>query len=52
MEKFLATIFTIILTIWVLKWVLVLIGPWLLKLFAKRLMKKAGMSGEDMGGQP
>lgn len=42
MEKFLGIVFTAILVFWLLKWLFVLIGPWLLKLFAKRMMKKAG----------
>ena len=47
MEKFFATIFTIILVAWALKWLLVIIGPWLLRLFAKRMMRKAGFGTGD-----
>ncbi len=50
MEKFFATILTLILIFWVLKWVFVLIGPWLLKVFAKRLMKKAGFDQSAFSG--
>lgn len=45
-----ATILTIILVFWVLKWVLALIGPWLLKLFAKRMLKKAGFDESAFSG--
>lgn len=50
MEKFIATILTIILVFWVLKWIFALIGPWLLKLFAKRMLKKAGFDESAFSG--
>ncbi len=50
MEKFLSTILTIIIVLWVLKWVFKLIGPWLLSLIAKRLMKKAGFDQSAFSG--
>lgn len=42
MEKFLSTLFVILIVLFVLKWVARLLLPWLLTLFAKRMMKKAG----------
>lgn len=50
MEKFLSTILTIIIVLWVLKRVFKLIGPWLLSLIAKRLMKKAGFDQSAFSG--
>ncbi len=42
MENFLSTLFVILIVLFVLKWVARLLLPWLLTLFAKRMMKKAG----------
>ena len=42
MEKFLSTLFVILIVLFILKWVARLLLPWLLTLFAKRMMKKAG----------
>lgn len=44
LERFLSTVIIILLVFWVLRWVFALIGPWLLTLFAKHLMKKAGFT--------
>lgn len=44
MEKFISTLFTIIIVLWILKWVFRLVGPWLMTLLAKSLMKKAGFT--------
>ncbi len=51
MEKFFSTIITIILVFWLIRWVCVLIGPWLLKTFAKQMMKKAGFDPSAFSGQ-
>lgn len=42
MEKFLSVVFVILIVLFVLKWVARLLMPWLLTLFAKHMMKKAG----------
>ena len=44
MEKFLSTLFTILIVLFALKWVvkLLLASPWVQKFLIKRLMKMAG----------
>lgn len=50
MEQFLATLLTIVIVVYALKYVFVLVMPWLLKRFAKSMMKKAGFTPpEDEG---
>lgn len=45
MEKFLSTLFTILIVLFALKWVvkLLLASPWVQKFLVKRLMKMAGL---------
>lgn len=47
MEKFISTILTVLLVIWVLRWVFAIVGPWLMGLLAKHLLKKAGLAGNE-----
>lgn len=51
MEQFLATLLTIVIVVYVLKYVFALVMPWLLKRFAKSMMKKAGFTPPDDAGQ-
>ncbi len=51
MEKFLSTLFVILLVLFILKWVGRLLLPWLLTLFAKRMMKKAGFQMPEQDEQ-
>lgn len=50
LERFLSAVITILLVFWILRWVFALVGPWLLSLFAKRLMKKAGFTPPPSSG--
>lgn len=51
MEKFISTILTVLLAIWVLRWVFAIVGPWLMGLLAKHILKKAGLAGNETGGK-
>lgn len=44
MEKFLSTLITILIILFALKWLAKLLLPWLLKTFAKRMMRQAGFN--------
>lgn len=52
MESFLATLITILLVVYALRWLFSLLAPWLVKAFARRVMRKAGFStpGAGQGG--
>ncbi len=51
MEQFLATLITIAIVIYALKFVFALVMPWLLKRFAKSMMRKAGFTPTEDTGQ-
>lgn len=51
MEKFLSTILTFLLALWVLRWVFAIIGPWLMGLLAKHILKKAGLADKETGSK-
>lgn len=51
MEKFLSTILTLLPALWVLRWVFAIIGPWLMGLLAKHILKKAGFAGNETGSK-
>ena len=51
MEKFISTILTVLLVIWVLRWVFAIGGPWLMGLLAKHILKKAGLAHDDTGSR-
>lgn len=44
MESFLATLITVLLLLYVLRWLFALAAPWLVKAFARRVMRKAGFA--------
>lgn len=44
MESFLATLITILLLLYVLRWLFALAAPWLVKAFVRRVARKAGFS--------
>ncbi len=50
MESFLATLITILLLLYVLRWLFALAAPWLVKAFVRRVARKAGFSTPG-GGQ-
>lgn len=50
MESFLATLITILLLLYVMRWLLALVAPWLVKAFVRRVARKAGFPTH--GGEP
>lgn len=44
MESFLATLITILLLFYVLRWLFALAAPWLARAFVRRVARKAGFS--------